>query len=97
MEPFREFIRDAGAQHDVTLLLILGCLALGVVAKPKHLEPTGAVLGIELGRQLILGNVLIIVLEAFLSGVQALRLQFYEFFTKFYREGELVFKPVKLK
>jgi V/A-type H+-transporting ATPase subunit I len=46
---------------------------------------------------IILANLGIIILEGFLSGVQALRLQFYEFFTKFYREGELIFKPIKLK
>ncbi|GEM_PF-7121961 len=46
---------------------------------------------------LIVGNVFIIILEAFLSGIQAIRLQFYEFFTKFYRDGNLQFKPLKLK
>ena len=58
LEAFGEFTGDAGAQHDLTLLLVFGRFALGVVAKPDHLKPAGSVRGVELRWQFLLGNVL---------------------------------------
>jgi len=45
---------------------------------------------------IILGNILIIVLEGAIVTIQALRLEYYEFFGKFFtREGEL-YEPIKI-
>ena len=44
----------------------------------------------------VLGNAGIILLEGLIVGIQSLRLEYYEFFTKFFDEGELEFKPVRL-
>lgn len=44
----------------------------------------------------ILGNGLILVLEALIVGIQALRLEYYEFFSKFLRGGGSAFQPFAL-
>lgn len=46
---------------------------------------------------LLLGNLLIIGLEGLIVFIQVLRLEYYEFFSKFYRGGGNVFKPVTWK
>ena len=46
---------------------------------------------------LITGNILVIGLEGLTAGVQALRLNYYEFFTKFFRGSGEVYLPVSLK
>lgn len=43
----------------------------------------------------ILGNVLVIVLEGFIAGIQVLRLEFYEVFSRFYAGDGKEFKPLK--
>jgi len=45
---------------------------------------------------LIFGNILVISLEGLLAGVQSLRLNYYEFFTKFFRTGGKVYSPISL-
>ena len=42
---------------------------------------------------LILGNALIIVLEGMIVAIQVIRLQYYEFFSKFFHENGREFKP----
>ncbi len=44
----------------------------------------------------IAGNVLIIVMEAFISFVHTLRLHFYEIFSKFYRANGVLFSPLRI-
>ena len=44
----------------------------------------------------ILGNALIIALEGLLSGIQGLRLEFYEMFSRCYEGGGHPFKGVSL-
>jgi V/A-type H+-transporting ATPase subunit I len=46
---------------------------------------------------LITGNILVIVLEGLTAGIQALRLNYYEFFTKFFRGSGEVFSPISLR
>ena len=46
---------------------------------------------------IILGNVLVIALEGLLTGIQALRLEYYEMFSRFYEGGGRPFVPVTLK
>jgi V/A-type H+-transporting ATPase subunit I len=45
----------------------------------------------------VLGNIFIVGLEGLIVFIQVLRLEYYEFFSKFYRGGGNVFKPVGWK
>jgi V/A-type H+-transporting ATPase subunit I len=45
---------------------------------------------------LILGNILVICLEGLTAGVQALRLNYYEFFTKFFHGTGKLYTPISL-
>ncbi len=45
---------------------------------------------------LILGNILVICLEGLSAGVQALRLNYYEFFTKFFQGSGKIYTPISL-
>jgi len=45
---------------------------------------------------LILGNIIILTLEALIVFIQALRLEYYELFTKFYRGSGIEYSPVKI-
>jgi len=56
------------------------------------MEMVGGVGGIAV---LIVGNVIIIVLEGMIVAIQAIRLQYYEFFSKFFHETGREFKPFK--
>jgi V/A-type H+-transporting ATPase subunit I len=44
----------------------------------------------------VAGNVLIIVLEGLIVSIQVIRLQYYEFFSKFFTESGEAFKPFEL-
>ncbi len=46
---------------------------------------------------LLLGNVLVIVLEGFTAGVQSLRLNYYEFFSKYFSGSGKAYSPVSLR
>ena len=45
---------------------------------------------------IILGNILVIALEGLLTGIQALRLEYYEMFSRFYSGEGRPYEPVKL-
>jgi len=45
---------------------------------------------------LIAGNVLVIALEGLSAGIQALRLNYYEFFTKFFHGTGTLYTPISL-
>jgi V/A-type H+-transporting ATPase subunit I len=45
----------------------------------------------------VAGNIFIVCLEGLIVFIQVLRLEYYEFFSKFYRGGGNVFKPVGWK
>ena len=45
---------------------------------------------------LVLGNILVIALEGLSAGVQALRLNYYEFFTKFFHGTGKLYTPIAL-
>lgn len=45
----------------------------------------------------IVGNVLVVVLEGLSAGIQSLRLNYYEFFTKYFTGHGIAFEPVGLK
>ncbi|HEX40631.1 MAG TPA: ATPase V [Phycisphaerales bacterium] len=46
---------------------------------------------------LVIGNVLVIGLEGLLAGIQALRLSYYEFFTKFFHGTGKLYSPISLR
>lgn len=43
---------------------------------------------------MIIGNILVIGIEGFIVGIQVLRLEFYEMFSRYYRGGGSAFKPI---
>ncbi|MCE5259371.1 MAG: hypothetical protein LLG44_10000 [Chloroflexi bacterium] len=45
---------------------------------------------------MIIGNIFILVLEGLIVGIQTLRLEYYEFFGKFFSGGGIPFKPLTL-
>ena len=45
----------------------------------------------------IIGNIVVIVLEGMIVAIQVLRLQYYEFFSKFFSETGVEFKPFQFK
>ena len=45
----------------------------------------------------LIGNVLVIVLEGLSAGIQSLRLNYYEFFTKYFTGKGIAFEPVSFK
>ncbi len=46
---------------------------------------------------MILGNVLVIAIEGLSAGIQSLRLNYYEFFTKYFTGNGIAYRPVSLK
>ena len=46
---------------------------------------------------ILLGNILVIALEGLLTGIQALRLEYYEMFSRFYIGDGRKFTPVRVK
>ena len=46
---------------------------------------------------LLLGNIIIIVLEGLVVFIQTLRLEYYEFFTRFFKGDGKEFNPIKYK
>ena len=46
---------------------------------------------------MIAGNILVIALEGLSAGIQSLRLNYYEFFTKYFTGRGIAFEPVGLK
>ena len=45
---------------------------------------------------MILGNIIVIALESLLAGVQVLRLEFYEMFSKFFEGQGRPYSPIKV-
>jgi V/A-type H+-transporting ATPase subunit I len=61
------------------------------------MEMAGMTKGVFAILILILGNVLVIALEGLSAGIQALRLNYYEFFTKYFTGGGLTYNPIALQ
>ena len=59
-----------------------------IIAKMCSIAPDAAKLLI-----LIVGNAIVIVLEGMIVAIQVIRLQYYEFFSKFFNETGREFKP----
>jgi V/A-type H+-transporting ATPase subunit I len=46
---------------------------------------------------MVLGNILIILLEGLVVSIQSLRLNYYEFFSKFFMSGKSFYKPLNMR
>ena len=85
------FVRLAAyAMSHAALLLAAFMIANDL----KHLAIGGNLLSVV---TIILGNVVAIVLEGIVAAVQSLRLEYYEFFGKFFSGGGQPFEPFRLQ
>lgn len=85
------FVRLAAYAMSHTAILVATFMLADEVAKTA-----GAVGGPVRVLVIVLGNVLAIALEGIIAGVQALRLEWYEFFSKFHTGGGRAFEPFRL-
>ncbi|MEI8349943.1 MAG: V-type ATPase 116kDa subunit family protein [Candidatus Omnitrophota bacterium] len=70
-------------------------LFLAIFELSRLLRQTGgAVLSLVV---IIFGNILIILLEGLVVGIQSLRLNYYEFFSKFFITGKHIYQPLTFK
>lgn len=65
---------------------------MGVVLSLAHAESGSPNIAV-----IILGNIVVTVLEGLVVGIQVLRLEYYEMFSRFYRGDGKAFKPFKAK
>lgn len=66
-------------------------MAVIMLSEMLHKLPGGIVMK---GLMLVVGHLIIVCLEGLIVFIQTLRLEYYEFFSKFYKGGGSVFKPV---
>ena len=84
------FVRLAAYAVSHAALLVA---AFMMAAEVKHLSPGGDLLSLLV---IVFGNIAAIVLEGIIASVQALRLEYYEFFGKFFSANGKPFKPFRL-
>jgi V/A-type H+-transporting ATPase subunit I len=84
------FMRVAGLGIAHVSLMIAFFEIAGMVTTGGRANPLSIII-------LIVGNVLVIGLEGLTAGIQALRLNYYEFFTKFFSGSGRLYSPVSLK
>ncbi len=84
------FVRLAAYAMSHAALLVAAFMLAEAV---KDVPAAGGVLGIVV---VVLGNAVAIVLEGVIASVQALRLEYYEFFGKFFSGMGEAFKPFRL-
>jgi V/A-type H+-transporting ATPase subunit I len=84
------FVRLAAYAMSHAALLVA---AFMLAAEVQRFLPGGAIWGVVI---IVLGNLAAIVLEGIIASVQALRLEYYEFFGKFFSGNGRAFKPFRL-
>ncbi|HEV2435824.1 MAG TPA: V-type ATPase 116kDa subunit family protein [Verrucomicrobiae bacterium] len=84
------FVRLAAYAMSHSALLLA---AFMMAEQVRHLSFGGGLLSVLV---IILGNLLSLVLEGIVAAVQALRLEYYEFFSKFFSGSGQPFKPFRL-
>jgi len=84
------FVRLAAYAMSHAALLVA---AFMMAEEVRHISFAGGVLSVLV---IILGNLVAIVLEGIIASVQALRLEYYEFFGKFYSGSGRPFEPFRL-
>jgi V/A-type H+-transporting ATPase subunit I len=85
------FVRLAAYAMSHAALLVATFM---VAADIRHFSHGGGLLSIGV---IIVGNVIALILEGVVCSVQALRLEYYEFFGKFFSGGGQPFKPFRLQ
>ena len=85
------FVRLAAYAMSHAALLMAAFLMADSV---KHVSPAGGLLSVLV---IILGNAVALALEGVVASVQALRLEYYEFFGKFFSGGGQPFRPFGLQ
>ena len=85
------FVRLAAYAMSHAALLVA---AFMIAADVKHFSHGGSFLSVLV---IILGNLVALVLEGIVASVQALRLEYYEFFGKFFSGSGQPFKPFRLQ
>jgi V/A-type H+-transporting ATPase subunit I len=85
------FVRLAAYAMSHAALLLAAFLMADAV---KHLPVAGTILGVVV---IVLGNAIAIALEGVIAAVQALRLEYYEFFSKFFSGAGRPFQPFRLQ
>jgi V/A-type H+-transporting ATPase subunit I len=86
------FVRLAAYAMSHAALLVL-VAAFMMAEEVRHISFGGGVLSVLV---IILGNLVAIVLEGIIASVQALRLEYYEFFGKFFSGNGRPFEPFRL-
>jgi V/A-type H+-transporting ATPase subunit I len=84
------FVRLAAYAMSHSALLLA---AFMMAEQIRHVPAAGGALSVLV---IILGNLVAIVLEGIIAAVQALRLEYYEFFSKFYSGNGQPFQPFRL-
>ncbi len=69
------------------------CMAIFSLEKVVHQLPAGVIWG---GAVIVLGNIVVILLEGMVVFVQGLRLEYYEFFSKFFEGAGKGYKPFRV-
>ncbi len=83
------FMRVAGLGiAHVTLMIAF--FQIAEMASPEGFNAVAAII-------LIAGNILVIVLEGLSAGIQSLRLNYYEFFSKHFQPSGVAYKPITLE
>uniref|UniRef100_UPI0023A8C0D3 V-type ATPase 116kDa subunit family protein n=1 Tax=Tepidanaerobacter syntrophicus TaxID=224999 RepID=UPI0023A8C0D3 len=77
----------------------VGAFALNHVGLYMAFATMGEMMGSKVGNivMLVIGNIVIIGLEGLIVFIQALRLEYYELFTKYFRGDGIEYKPVRVK
>jgi V/A-type H+-transporting ATPase subunit I len=83
------FLRVAGYGIAHVALMMAFFQIADMASSGSSLGPLGILI-------LIAGNVLVIVLEGLTAGIQSLRLNYYEFFSKYFIGQGIPYKPVSL-
>jgi V/A-type H+-transporting ATPase subunit I len=81
------FVRLAAYAMSHSALLLAAFMMAGQI---RHVPTAGGALSVAV---VVLGNVVALVLEGIIAAVQALRLEYYEFFSKFYPGNGQPFQP----
>ncbi len=68
-----------------------------VVSQLAGTANSGAPITVKTVIVYIIGNAIVMGIEGLLVGIQVLRLEFYEIFSRFYEGGGTDFKPVEIK
>jgi len=84
------FVRLAAYAMSHAALLVA---AFMLAAEVQRLLPGGSLWGVVI---IIMGNLAAIILEGIIASVQALRLEYYEFFGKFFSGNGRAFEPFRL-